>query len=120
MSVKAKVAAKGEHAERRRVAGERRHQGGLPGLPSRKQLPTMGLLDQFRRFRQEVQEEAEWRSSSLFAEGFCTPARRASASQPAEPDASEYVKWSQVRAVATSLERRRLQGAGQSHAAVCQ
>lgn len=110
------VAAMGEHAERQRASGGSK--GGPPGLPSRKQLPTMGLLDQFRRFRQEVQEEAEWRSSSLFAEGFCTPARRSHASQSAEPDASEYVKWSQVRAVANSLQRRRLQGAA-NHARQC-
>ena len=55
--------------------------------------PMAGLLEKFFRFKQEKLEEAEWRTSSLFAEGFCTPARRAG---PQQPDAAEYVKWSEV------------------------
>jgi len=70
--------------------------------------PMAGLLDRFLRFKQEKLEEAEWRNSSLFAEGFCTPARRSGA----QPDATQWVKWSEVNgglsalALAANSQRR--------------
>ena len=75
----------------------------------------MGLLEQFARFRKQKQEEDEFCSSSLFAEGFATPGRQR-ARQP--PDAREYVSWAEASGLslgrpcqATATRSRRLQRA---------
>lgn len=54
------------------------------------------MLQRFLSFKAQKLEEASYRESSLFADGWGTPSRPAGSRDAQEPDARQWVAWDEV------------------------